>query len=95
VRTFGTMTANLLALDDWLGFHQVTHVAMESTGVLWPLIAMDLNYSPRVCCHSCAHPLWPWGAGCLQASRTPREAISGRAASLRSPARSRGASLPL
>lgn len=35
VRTFGTMTADLLALDDWLGFHQVTHVAMESTGVLW------------------------------------------------------------
>lgn len=35
VRTFGTMTVDLLALDDWLGFHQVTHVAMESTGVLW------------------------------------------------------------
>lgn len=35
VRTFGTMTADLLGLDDWLGFHQVTHVAMESTGVLW------------------------------------------------------------
>jgi transposase len=35
VRTFGTMTANLLALGDWLEFHAVTHVAMESTGVLW------------------------------------------------------------
>jgi len=35
VRTFGTMTADLLALDDWLSSHQVTHVAMESTGVLW------------------------------------------------------------
>jgi transposase len=35
VRTFGTMTADLLALDDWLSFHEVTHVAMESTGVLW------------------------------------------------------------
>jgi transposase len=35
VRTFGTMTADLLALGDWLELHAVTHVAMESTGVLW------------------------------------------------------------
>jgi transposase len=35
VRTFGTMTADLLALGDWLRFHEITHVAMESTGVLW------------------------------------------------------------
>jgi transposase len=35
VRTFGTMTADLLVLGDWLQFHAVTHVAMESTGVLW------------------------------------------------------------
>ncbi len=35
VRTFGTMTADLLALGDWLHLHEVTHVAMESTGVLW------------------------------------------------------------
>ena len=35
VRTFGTMTADLLALGDWLDLHAVTHVAMESTGVLW------------------------------------------------------------
>jgi transposase len=35
VRTFGTVTAELLALGDWLEFHAVTHVAMESTGVLW------------------------------------------------------------
>ena len=35
VRTFGTMTRDLLALGDWLNFHEVTHVAMESTGVLW------------------------------------------------------------
>ena len=36
VRTFGTMTADLLTLDDWLSFHGVTHGAMESTGVLTP-----------------------------------------------------------
>jgi transposase len=35
VRTFGTMTADLLALGDWLQFPGVTHVAMERTGVLW------------------------------------------------------------
>jgi hypothetical protein len=36
VRTVGTMTADLLALGDWLTFHGVTHVAMESTGVRLP-----------------------------------------------------------
>jgi transposase len=35
VRTFGTTTAELLALRDWLEAHGVTHVAMESTGVYW------------------------------------------------------------
>jgi transposase len=35
VRTFGTMTAELLALADWLAEAGVTHVAMESTGVFW------------------------------------------------------------
>lgn len=34
-RTFGTMTRDLLTLADWLAEHQVTHVAMESTGVYW------------------------------------------------------------
>jgi transposase len=29
------MTADLLALGDWLNHHEVTQVAMESTGVLW------------------------------------------------------------
>jgi transposase len=35
IRTFGTMTADLLALADWLRAGGVTHVAMESTGVYW------------------------------------------------------------
>ncbi len=35
VRTFGTMTADLLALDDWLTALAVTQIAMESTGVYW------------------------------------------------------------
>jgi transposase len=35
VRTFGTMTNDLLQLGDWLVEQGVTHVAMESTGVYW------------------------------------------------------------
>jgi transposase len=34
-RTFRTMTADLLALADWLQQAGCTHVAMESTGVYW------------------------------------------------------------
>jgi transposase len=34
-RTYATMTADLLALGDWLASRGVTHVAMESTGVYW------------------------------------------------------------
>lgn len=34
-RTFGTMTADLLELSDWLQGWGVTHVAMESTGEYW------------------------------------------------------------
>jgi len=35
VRTFGTMTADLLQLREWLVSEACTHVAMESTGVYW------------------------------------------------------------
>jgi transposase len=35
VRCFGTMTADLLALADWLRVAGCTHVAMESTGIYW------------------------------------------------------------
>jgi transposase len=34
-RSFGTMTADLLALADWLASLGVTHAAMEATGVYW------------------------------------------------------------
>ena len=34
-RTFGTMTADLLTLSDWLTSKQITHVAVESTGEFW------------------------------------------------------------
>jgi len=35
VRSFGTMTDDLLQLADWLGAAGCTHIAMESTGVYW------------------------------------------------------------
>jgi transposase len=35
VRTFGAMTADLLALSDWLAGFGIEQVAMESTGVYW------------------------------------------------------------
>jgi transposase len=35
IKTFGTMTEDLLALADWLTQEGCTHVAIESTGVYW------------------------------------------------------------
>jgi len=35
VRTFATTTGALLELSAWLGAGQVTHIAMEATGVYW------------------------------------------------------------
>ena len=33
IRTFRTMTADLLALDEWLRSLDIEHLALESTGV--------------------------------------------------------------
>lgn len=44
-RTFTTMTADLLALSDWLTAQGVTHVAMESTGEYWKPIYNILESS--------------------------------------------------
>jgi transposase len=35
IRTFSTMSQDLLALSDWLSTQGITHVAMESTGEYW------------------------------------------------------------
>src|SRR5258708_26526919 len=35
VRTFSTSTKGLLDLAEWLATEEVTHVAMEATGVYW------------------------------------------------------------
>jgi transposase len=34
-RSFSTYTSSLISLRDWLLKHEITHVAMESTGVYW------------------------------------------------------------
>jgi len=47
-RTFGTMTADLLALSDWLLGYGVTHVAMESTGEYWKPVFNILENSLEV-----------------------------------------------
>ena len=41
LRHFGTMTADLEALRDWLKGLGITHVGMESTGIYWmPVFAL-------------------------------------------------------
>jgi transposase len=55
VRTFGTTTPDLLALHDWLAAHQVTHVAMESTGVFWKPVYYVLEVRFTVLLVNAAH----------------------------------------
>jgi len=55
VRTFGTTTPDLLALQDWLAAHQVTHVAMESTGVFWKPVYYVLEARFTVLLVNAAH----------------------------------------
>ena len=45
VKTFGTTTIELLSLKLWLQQHEITHIAMESTGVFGSLCSM---YSVRI-----------------------------------------------
>ena len=47
-RTFGTMTADIERLCQWLAEHHVTHVAMESTGVYWKPLFNLLEEQPFV-----------------------------------------------
>ena len=43
IRTFGTTTAGLVLLRDWLVSHQVQVVGMESTGVFWKPVSCLLE----------------------------------------------------
>jgi transposase len=56
VRTFGTMTADLLALVDWLVGAECEAVAMESTGSFWkPLYNLLEGVLPAVMVVNAAH----------------------------------------
>lgn len=46
--TFGTTTADLLALADWLAGWGVTHIALESTGIYWRPVYNLLEGEGRV-----------------------------------------------
>jgi transposase len=48
IRTFSTMTDELLKLLDWLSQHACTHVAIESTGVYWKPVFNILEGSLEV-----------------------------------------------
>lgn len=55
VRTFGTMTADVLVLVDWLLSLEITHVAMESTGEFWKPLYNLLESSFTVLVVNAAH----------------------------------------
>lgn len=55
IRTFGTMTPDLLALRDWFMSHGVTHVAMESTGVFWKPVYHILEDDVTILLVNAAH----------------------------------------
>ena len=55
VRTFQTTTSQLLALSDWLSEQEVTHVAMEATGVYWKPVWHILEESFELVLANAAH----------------------------------------
>jgi transposase len=58
----GTTTAELLRLADWLSGYQVTHVAMEATGVYWKPVCTYWRGSSS-CCRPTRRKCRPCGAG--------------------------------
>ena len=55
IETFDTTTSGLLALLDWLEAHEVTHVAMEATGVYWKPVWHILEESFQLVLANAAH----------------------------------------
>jgi transposase len=55
VRTFSTMTLELLALSDWLQAAGCTHIAMESTGEYWKPVFNILEANLEVLLVNAAH----------------------------------------
>jgi transposase len=77
VRTFRTLTADLLALGDWLRTAGCTHVAMEATGVYWKpvytlledafvLLVVNAQHSKAVPGRKTAVRAAEWSADLLQ-----------------------------
>jgi len=52
---WGVAQAELVVLSDWLGAHQVSHVAMESTGIYWKPIFNLLETSFHLILVNAAH----------------------------------------
>jgi transposase len=55
IRTFTTMTNDLLHLKHWLTENRITHVAMESTGVYWKPVFNILEGSFEVILANARH----------------------------------------
>jgi len=55
VRRFATTTTALLALGDWLAAEEVTHVAMEATGVSWKPVWHVLEDAVELVLANAAH----------------------------------------
>ena len=55
IRSFGTMTHDLLKLLDWLRAAGCTHIALESTGVYWRPIFNILEGEMTVLLVNAAH----------------------------------------
>lgn len=56
VRSFGTYTADLNAIADWLVEHGIQTIAMESTGVYWiPLFEVLEGRGICCCCATAAN----------------------------------------
>ncbi len=72
VRSFGTMTADLLALSDWLSEYGVTQIALESTGVYWRPVFNILEDEARTITlvHGRGKGYW---VGCASACDTPAQ----------------------
>jgi transposase len=55
IKTFSTMTRDLLACKDWLESEGCTHVAMESTGVYWKPVFNILEDSMQIILANARH----------------------------------------
>ena len=81
-RTFSTMTVELLALADWLDSLQVVQIAMESTGVLMPVLSMATWVTPKLTSQvtSCCKPRVVVAKVCTSRLTLPLALVSNRQA---------------